>query len=147
MNLTKEQVKEIAENLDIGLRCFIHLKTGEIEAIPNFLETEWYGQDEEPWQEVLDKLEENWGDYFEFDKMTSHESFEVMADFAEEVDNKKLQDKLFRALNKPKSFRNFKWEIDNSGKYQQEWFDFKNNRLKDFVINQFEMNNRYFDSE
>jgi len=52
--------------------------------------------------------------------MDSHESFKIMADFAENIDNARLQDRLINALNKSKPFRNFNWEIDNSGDYRQE---------------------------
>ncbi|MGQ1948702.1 hypothetical protein ACT3CD_16545 [Geofilum sp. OHC36d9] len=48
-----------------------------------------------------------------------------MADFAESVDDTRLQDKLINALNRPNPFQNFKWQIDNSGEYRQQWFDFK----------------------
>ena len=48
-----------------------------------------------------------------------------MADFTETVDNQKLRDKLVNSLNKSKPFRNFKWQIDNSGEYRQKWFDYK----------------------
>ncbi len=147
MTLMEDQIKEIAENLDIGMRCFYHLKTGEIETIPNFFEGGWIGQDTEPWQETLDKLDENWGEYFEFEKMTSHESFEIMADFAETVDNQKLQDRLFKALNKSKPFRNFKWEIDNSGEYREKWFEYKNQRMIEFVKTQIEHYNRNYRDE
>jgi len=147
MTLKEEQIKEIAENLDMGMRCFYHLKTGEIEATPDFLNSDWFGQNTEPWQEILDKLDENWSDYFEFEKMASHESFEIMADFAETVDNQNLQDRLFKALNGSKPFRNFKWEIDNSGEYRQKWFDYKNQRLIEFVKNQIEQHNREFADE
>lgn len=141
INLTKEQIWSIAQDLDMGMRCFYHLKTGEIETTPNFHDSNWFGQDTEPWQEVLDKLDENWGEYFEFDRMTSLESFSLMEDFADTVDNKKLQDRLYKALNRSKPFRNFKWEIDNSGEYRQIWFDFKNNRLIEFVKIQIERYN------
>ena len=141
INLTKEQIWSIAQDLDMGMRCFYHLKTGEIETTPNFHDSNWFGQDTEPWQEVLDKLDENLGEYFEFDRMTSRESFSLMEDFADTVDNKKLQDRLYKALNGSKPFRNFKWEIDNSGEYRQIWFDFKNNRLIEFVKIQIERYN------
>jgi hypothetical protein len=147
MHITEEKIREIAENLDVGFRTFYHLKTGEIETMPDFNQPEWFGQDVEQWQDTLDKLDENWGDYFEFEKMTSHESFEVMVDFAETVDNKKLQDRLYRALNRSKPFRNFKWEMDNSGEYRQKWFDFKNQRLIEFVKDQVEQYNRRFTVE
>ncbi len=147
MKLTEEIIREISENLDLGMRCFYHLKTGEIETIPDFTRADWFGCDTEPWQETLDKIDENWGSYFEFEKMTSHESFEIMADFAKTVDNQKLQEKLYMALNKSKPFRNFKWEIDDSGAYRQKWFDFKNQRLIEFVKTQIEEHNQQFTDE
>ncbi|ERM82236.1 hypothetical protein P872_18815 [Rhodonellum psychrophilum GCM71 = DSM 17998] len=147
MKLPEEQIKEIAENLDLGMRCFYHLKTGEIEATPDFLEGEWIGQDTEPWQETLDKLDGNWGDYFEFEKMTAHERFGMMTDFSETVEDPNLQDRLFKALNKSKPFRNFKSEIDNSGEYRQKWFAYKNQRLIEFVKYQIEQHNRGFPDE
>ena len=38
-------------------------------------------------------------------------------------------------LSKKKPFREFKFVIDNSGAYRQEWFDFKNRKLEEFVRN------------
>jgi hypothetical protein len=147
ITLTEAQLKEIAEELDMGMRCFFYPKTGEIEIYPDLLNPNFSTMDTEPWQETLDKLEENWGDYFEFDKMTSDESFEIMSDFTDLVDNKKLQDRLYRALSKSKPFRNFKWEIDNSGEYRNQWFDFKLQRIIDFVKEQVERQNRYITNE
>lgn len=48
-----------------------------------------------------------------------------MTDFAESVDYAKLQDKLINVLNRLQSFQYFEWQIDNSGEYKQQWFDFK----------------------
>ncbi|WMJ73748.1 UPF0158 family protein [Cytophagaceae bacterium ABcell3] len=144
MKLSEIQIQEIAGDLNMGMRCLYHLKTGEIEAIPDFDDSSWYGCDMELWQEKMDKVEENWGYYFEFEKMTSHESFEIMADFVETVENQDLQERLFNALNKPKPFRNFKWEIDNSGQYRQKWFEFKDQRWIEFVKSQIEQYNKEF---
>jgi hypothetical protein len=129
MKLTEIQIKEIADYLDSGMRCFYHINTSEIEFIPDFQELGVIWENEEPWKDILNKLDENFDDYFEFEKITSHDSFEIMADFAETVDNLTLKDRLFNALNKPKPFRNFKWEIDNSEEYRQKWFDYKNQRI------------------
>jgi len=43
VKLTEEKIREIAEILDIGMRCFYHLKTVEIEATPDFNEPDWFG--------------------------------------------------------------------------------------------------------
>jgi outer membrane cobalamin receptor len=130
ISLTKDQIKEIAEQLDCGMRCYVDKETGAIQTTPDF--DNWY-TDDELWTNVLNELEENWDKYVEIERMESHNSFDLMADFAESVDSKELRDSLINALNKKHPFRNFKWVVDNSGKYRQKWFDFKNQRLIEWV--------------
>jgi len=136
INLTKDQIKEIAEQLDCGNRCYINKETGDIKTTPDF--DNGYA-DEELWADVLEELEENWDKYIQIEKMESHESFDLMADFAESVDSKELRESLINALNKKHPFRNFKWVVDNSGPYRQKWFDFKNQRLIEWVKDQLEV--------
>jgi len=141
ISLTKDQIKEIAEQLDCGMRCYINKETGAIQTTPDF--DNWY-TDDELWTDILNELEENWDKYVEIERMESHDSFDLMADFAASVDSRELRDSLINALNKKHPFRNFKWVADNSGKYRQKWFDFKNQRLIEWVekkldeINSFE---------
>ena len=48
MQLTKQQIKEIAENLDCGNICYYNLKTGKIKTLPDFSS---YGEtDMEIWE-------------------------------------------------------------------------------------------------
>lgn len=142
MKLTEKQIEEIADNLDCGMRCFYNLKTGEIKTLLNF--DNWMGADEEPWEEESKEIDENWDDYFEFEGFETHESFRIMADFAERIDNPKLQDQLINALNRPKPFRNFKLQIDNSGEYRQQWFDYKKMRFVQWVKEQIDLNEQDF---
>jgi hypothetical protein len=143
MKLTEGQIEEIADNLDCGMRCFYNLKTGEIKTLLNF--DSWIGTDEEPWEEESKEIDENWDDYFEFEGFETHESFRIMADFAERIDDPKLQGQLINALNRPKPFRNFKWQIDNSGEYRQQWFDYKKMRYIQWVKEQIDLNGQDFD--
>ena len=143
MKLTEKQIEEIADNLDSGMRCFYNLKTGEIKTIINF--DSWIGADEEPWEDELKEVEKNWSDYFEFEGFESHESFQIMVDFAESIDNKRLQQNLINALNRPKPFQNFKWQIDNSGEYRQQWFDFKKMRYIEWIKEQIDLNSKDFE--
>ncbi len=143
MKLTEKQIAEIAEELDCGMRCFYNLKTGEIKTIIN--SDNWIGADKELWEEVWNEIEDNWDDYFEFKGLESHESFQIMADFAENVENKRLQNNLINALNRRKPFQNFKWHIDNSGEYRQQWFDFKKMRYIEWVKEQIEINKKDFE--
>jgi len=133
ISLTKDQIKEIAEQLDCGMRCYINKETGEIKTVLNF--ESWQTDDREPWEDVLNELDENWDKYFEIERMESHESFKIMADFTETIDSRELRDKLINALNRKHPFQNFKWVLDNSGPFRQQWFDFKNQRNIEWVEN------------
>jgi len=145
IRITKEQIKEIADQLDCRMKCYIDKETGIIKSVPDFdiLQT----SDTEPWDDVLNELDENWGNYLEIERMESHESFDIMVEFAEDVDSKELHDDLINALNRKHPFQNFKWVIDNSGPYRQKWFDFKTQSLKDWVIAQLESSDIAHDDE
>lgn len=131
ITVTKEKIKGIAEDLDCGMKCYYNKKTKEITTILDF--DSHPGADEEPWEDVIDEVEENWDDLVEFERMDSRESFRVMADYTDLVDDSALREKLIDALNRPKPFGTFKWIIDNSGEYRQKWFEFKNQKYIEWV--------------
>ncbi len=138
MNLTEAHIKDIAEDLDCGMICYINRKTGEVKTI---LDSEnLYEDDENPWAEDLREVEENYPDYLEIVGMDSRESFRVMADFVQRVDDVQLHEKLINALNYRKPFQNFKFIIDDAGEYRQEWFKYKEKRLMAWVKQQIEVN-------
>ncbi len=122
MKPTEEQIIEIADNRDFGMRSFFNIQTGELRALPDFSDP--YAEPE-MWEEDIDAIENDIDNYYEFAKMPSHESFQIMAEFAETVTNKPLQIKLVNALQRPKPFKNFKWHIDNAGDEREQWFAFK----------------------
>lgn len=131
---TTNNIKEIAEHLDCGFRAFINKTTGLLLFVPD--EKYLIGIDLDPWNEELEQLENNFTDYYEIDIWTSNEAFEIMSEFADQVSNNKLQTRLFDSLRKNKPFREFKFVIDNSGDFRQQWFDFKNKWQQDFVTRQ-----------
>lgn len=135
-SLSEQQIKEIAEELDFGLRCFWHKHTGELLFVPD-IENEPYA-DSELFDNDLQKLESNADHYIEIEKPNSKYSFEIMAKFTEQLaNNESLKNELMNALTKKKPFREFKFLIDNSREYRQQWFDFKNAMLKQWVRNKF----------
>ncbi len=142
MKPTEKQIEEIADSLDFGMRCFYNIKTGDIKELPDL--KSWYGADMQPWAEDSEEIDANWDDYFEFDGIDSRESFRIMADFAESIDDEWLQDRLIQALNGSKPFKNFKWQIDNSDRYRQRWFDFKKMRYVQWVKEQIVSNSESF---
>jgi len=67
-----------------------------------------------------------------------------MVDFAEGVDDEKLQNKLINALNRKKPFQNFKWHIDNPVKIAKNGLISKKMRYIQWVNKQFILNHKKF---
>ena len=132
--MTDEQIIELADNLDCGLRCFVHRKKGTIVTTPDT--TNEPESDSEYWDNSIEEIEKNLDNYVEIEKMDSNESFRLMTNFIETVDDTGLRDKIEQSLSRPKPFRNFKFEIDNSGQYRQKWFDFKKRQMIERVKGQ-----------
>ncbi|MEM6735757.1 MAG: hypothetical protein AAF620_06785 [Bacteroidota bacterium] len=132
MQPTEEQIKEIAEILECGELCFFHKITGMIEHHPDPNDVYF---DLEPWQETMDKIDEDWGNYQKFVKMDSNQAFQVMESFANTLMDENFKNRLFKQLSQRKPFSKFKWTIDNS-EYRQNWFDFKKQSYINWVREQ-----------
>ena len=97
MKLTEEQIKSIAEDLDIGMKVYVHIETNEIKTIIDL--DQHYDADTEAWEEDIKEIEENYDRYLEFEKMVSRESFQVMEEFVETVEDEELRKKLELGLS------------------------------------------------
>jgi hypothetical protein len=128
MTLKDQQVKDIVDELDCGFRVFVHKHSGALLSIPDF-DNDLYAE-ECFYSEELRQLDEHFLEYLEITRPQSHESFEVMAGFAEQLDDLQLKEQLLAALGKRKPFQRFKLVINHSGKNRQLWFAFKAAQLK-----------------
>lgn len=144
--ITLQKVKETADELDTGMRCFYNVKTMELLSIIDFNRFDCMG-DEELWQDVQEQIDEHWDDLVEINAMESHDSFRVMERYAELIKDEELQGRLYYALRGPNPFRNFKYHIDNSGEYRQKWFDFKAAQYIEWVKEQMEVNDIKIEDE
>jgi|SRR5688572_722151 len=131
LTLTEDQIRQIANELDSGFSCFIHKVTAEIIAIPH--DTSHPDMDMSAWKDDIKKVESKRKQYLVIDPLESRDSFDIMKDFTNQVEDEKLRSRLISALNHRKPFSHFKFEIDNSGEYRQKWFDFKSNSLQQLV--------------
>ena len=138
---TKEQIKEISEQLDCGFRAFYHKQTGDLIFVPNT--DRFFDMDTSAWSVELAKLSKYHRDYQEIHPMVTSDSFKVMTDFIDELTNPILQSRLIKALNRKKPFREFKFVIDNSGENRQHWFEFKNKRYFEWTHDQIKMHSRF----
>ena len=136
-SLTQEQIKEIAEMLDCGFRCYFNRQTAQLLTLPDFNNNSY--ADEELYADAIEELETNFADYIEIERPQPHDNFNLMANFTDRLNDKnELKKRLTSALNKKKPFREFKFVIDNSGTYRQQWFDFKNAQLGQWVSERFD---------
>lgn len=132
MKISGEQIHEISQDLQCGLKIFINRKTGKIKPVhhPN----EVYS-DSEIWEEELEKIENELTDYSVIEKMESWEAFQIMEDFIEKIKDEKSKEDLIKILNRKSPFANFKDEIESST-YRQNWFDFRDKKYEEYVKEQ-----------
>ena len=132
----KKVVSDIANSIDSGFVCLLNTDTLEIEEI---IERVFNDPDEFEMitGESVEDMEfkyHSWNNYIKIEPMESHESFDIMKLFAENLEDKKKQVALFNALNRKHPFANFKNLVENSI-YRQDWFDFKHAQLELYVWN------------
>lgn len=132
MQVSREIINEIIDEIDTGFRCFINIETLEVVSFPD--EDKFGDMDPYDWQEYIDKVENNRERYKEIEGPKSKESFSIMEDFVDYIDSKSLKMRLLQALEGRKPFANFKLQIDNSGSYRDIWFEFKKNWMYEFVL-------------
>ncbi|MGI0108180.1 UPF0158 family protein [Salinimicrobium sp. WS361] len=133
MKVKEASIQEMAEHLLCGNLCFLNTITSNFEYHP--AEMDFFPDEENPWQEVIDKLEKNWDDYIRIEPMNSNQSYGVMQSFADRLEADDFREKLLAALSRPKPFRNFNYLIHQSD-FRQEWFDFRQERNVDWVREQ-----------
>lgn len=125
-------IADLADHLDMGMKCFYNLSDGTMEYHPDMdngdVEPEW-------WQDVLDKIASRPNYYFELEPMRSRNSFQIMEDFAEAQTDPVFKAKLLERLGLRKPFRNFRDAVDESD-YRDDWFAFKKKIYMDWVREQ-----------
>ncbi|OGU81898.1 MAG: hypothetical protein A2W11_09140 [Ignavibacteria bacterium RBG_16_35_7] len=137
--LTEEQIKSIAEELEAGLKVYLNIETKEIKSIIDF-DNNFYA-DMEPWAEDIKEIEANYDKYLEIENMDSRESYQVMEEFIETIEDEELRKKLELGLSLSKPFRNFKDIIDDENEYRIKWFSFKSAKYIESVKEQLERHN------
>jgi hypothetical protein len=124
MKLTDEQYKQIADDLLCGMVVIVEKSNGNVDSYPAGIGDHLMFDEENPYQDIIDKVENNWQDYIEISPMQSSESFNIMERFADGLEESELKKQVFRALQKRKPFRNFKDLVEYSD-HREKWFEFQ----------------------
>lgn len=130
--LTIKDVKSIAEDLDMGMKCYINKETREIKSLLD--ENDYYDADPELWEAEYEIIETQWKDYSVIEKMSSRDGYEVMRSFLKKVTSKRMKNNLVRALEGRKPFANFKFQVDKEEDTRQAWFKHKLEEYMNYVI-------------
>jgi hypothetical protein len=134
--LTNEQIREIADQLDCGFRCFWNTETKDLIFVPDL--SKHPDIDESAWDKENHILKSQWDKFKEIESLDSNDSFKIMGDFVDKLpDGISLKFELVNALKNKKPFSHFKYIIDNSGDYREAWFDFKQKWLQNWVQEKF----------
>ena len=135
-------INEIAQELDCGNECYFNQKTKELICIPNadlmaMGDEEYY---KEVFRDDLEKVKSQKKDLIKFEVLESFESYKIMEDFKNQINDNYFKEKLNEALNRRKPFQNFKYLIDHS-EYREDWFEFKQKELEKIVLETIERYN------
>ena len=135
LSIPADTIKEIAGQLESGMKCFYHIPTGELESYPDEFGG-LAGFDEEIWQESIDKVENNYHEYIAFEAMDSHESVNVMETFVCNIAEANTRQRFEDAISYKKPFQNFKQLLVAYPDLRQQWFQFKDQQYRDWVQQQ-----------
>ena len=134
MEVPKEILNDIADSMEAGFKCFIHRETFEV---VSYLNPDQYPEmDPKDWKDEIDKVRKNKKKFIEVEAMTSSDSFRVMEEFADSLENNATRVRLLTALQGRKPFANFKHQIENSGDFRNLWFEFRREKNIEWVANQ-----------
>ncbi|MBS1504349.1 MAG: hypothetical protein JST32_19970 [Bacteroidetes bacterium] len=141
VKIKPEAIKEIAVQLETGMICFYHKITGEIEYYPDEFRNSGY--DQEQWLEVIDKINENYGDYLRFEGMRSSEAFKVMEYFIDDISHIPTHNKFINAISRKKPFGRFNDLLQYYPDLRKQWFAYKLEAYTKFVKNQLPLDEVY----
>ena len=134
MEIPKEILNDLADNMEASFKCFLHRDTFEV---VTYLDPDQYpDMDLKDWKEEITKIKKNRKKFIEIESMTSSESFEIMEEFVDSLENSTAKIRLLTALEGRKPFANFKHQVENSDEYRELWFAFRRQKNIAWIQNQ-----------
>ena len=154
MKKLKVDLKELVSEMEMGenmeLTGYLDTETGEIISMPDNVMRAVEGSNEAigelaDWEQELVKTAEYiLGDeknrFLLIPKRESREGYELMAAFAETVTGKDLREKLAVALDGKGAFRRFRSVLNDYPDELEQWYKFKDDRMREEAIQWLIMN-------
>ena len=138
--ITAETIKDIAQEVEMGMLCYYHIATGDLECVPDELKGH-SSYEEAFWKDSLKKIKANRKQYICFEGMESNESFRMMERFVEDIKDAKTRHQFQKTIALKKPFGNFKQLLYQYPALQQEWYSFKDEQYTQHVQQQLDVYN------
>ncbi|MFM9984257.1 MAG: UPF0158 family protein [Flavobacteriales bacterium] len=120
----EEYIRNIAEDMDMGLLVYVHRQTGKTIEIP--APEDHDDSETELWKDSINEIKKKRKDYFEVERWTSSHMYQFMEDFVNtEIKDPLARNLLTSTLNGRKPFQNFKNLVEQSDELRETWFKFK----------------------
>jgi len=140
ISIPPEKIKEIAQEVEMGMLCYYHIKTGELETVPDELKGH-AGYEEQFWKDSLKKIKANRKQYICFEGMESYESFRMMETFVQNITDANTRRHFQETVALKKPFGHFKQSLYQYPVLQQQWYNFKDEQYVLYVQQQLEAYN------
>ncbi len=125
-------LEEIADLLDEGFVVFVHRRTFESLSYPDA--ARWGEMKSlDGYEAVRGRLESEADAFVEVGSLPSKVSFNIMEDFALQLEDVRLRERLLSALHSRKPFRYFRQAVEESPE-ADAWLNFKRERLKAYAL-------------
>ncbi|MFD2934716.1 UPF0158 family protein [Spirosoma flavum] len=121
--LNDSQLKDILDQQQIGMSCYVHRQTGQLITFPNL--DQFSELETREWQADMLQVEAFAEQYWQVPSLSSGDTFRFMEQFVLQQTEEPFRSKLLVILSRPKPFRHYKDVIDRSGPYRQAWFAFR----------------------
>lgn len=140
VSIPDDLIREIAQELDSGMKCFYHIPTSEIKSYPDPMHTDYF--DDEIWQEIIDEIDSVFNDCIAFETLGSHESFKMMESFINGIEKEAIRRRFEDAISYRKPFQNFKQLLLEYPELREQWFKYKDQQYIEWVKEQLVAFNR-----
>lgn len=131
MELPEKLIKEIADQISSGMRCFINKTNNEIIILPT--DEYMFDLEEEEEKENLEKINSNEDDYLEIEPPSSRRGFEMMESFLDKVTDENFRSEIIHALEKKGPFRRFKDLVEGDADWAPIWYKHRDDEYINYV--------------
>ena len=127
LKIVLDELYDAMENNSYEVKYYLDLETGEILFVSE-------GMDDEETGKLKNQIEEELDRYEPIPKAESFERYRDMQAFIATVEDDHLSELLEVAINGKGAFRRFKDVLLNYPEERERWFQFKDNRMEERVL-------------